>query len=280
MKVGRCSDIVAACASGSPVQASDTATNKHYRRLPHAPAFSVARPERSHFPSAILSLPAFVRRSPPDNSRMYPSSTSRFLCSVGIVRCTKPFAQARNEANSSRVNGGADKRCVILRICPYGGPFQASHFATIKHVISEAPAGLDLAAGCMTRAWMRRPTAPFGSGQNCAGVVLCEQSGGRKVLFAGECAREPNAAGLIKRGRRGCGVEPARGPINGLARAAFVSRCSRLRRGGARAGRILEARLVTRASGASPRQDAAAAKRNASPHRQLDQADHLSCSLR
>lgn len=140
--------------------------------------------------SSILSLPAFVRRSPPDNSCMYPSSISRFLCSAGIVRCTKPFAQARNETNSSRVNGGADKRCAMLRICPYGGPVQASHPATMKHVISEAPAGLDLAAGRITRPRMSRPTAPFGSGQDGAGV--CE----REVLFAGECARESNPAGL------------------------------------------------------------------------------------
>jgi hypothetical protein len=33
-----------------------------------------------HLPSAILSLPAFVSRSPPDNSCMYPSWISRSLC--------------------------------------------------------------------------------------------------------------------------------------------------------------------------------------------------------
>src|SRR6266478_496166 len=38
-----------------------------------------------HLPSAILSLPAFVSRSPPDNSCMYPSWISRSLCSAGIV---------------------------------------------------------------------------------------------------------------------------------------------------------------------------------------------------
>jgi hypothetical protein len=58
-----------------------------------------------HFPSAILSLPAFVSRSPPDNSCMYPSLISRSLCSAGIVRCIKPLAQSRNETNSSWVNG-------------------------------------------------------------------------------------------------------------------------------------------------------------------------------
>ena len=61
-----------------------------------------------HLPSAILSLPAFVSRSPPDNSCMYPSWISRSLCSAGIVRCIKPLAQSRNETNSSWVNG-ADK---------------------------------------------------------------------------------------------------------------------------------------------------------------------------
>jgi hypothetical protein len=48
-----------------------------------------------HLPSAILSLPAFVSRSPPDNSCMYPSWISRSLCSAGIVRCIKPLAQSR-----------------------------------------------------------------------------------------------------------------------------------------------------------------------------------------
>jgi hypothetical protein len=76
---------------------------------------------------------------------MYPISMSRFLCSDGIVRCTKPFAQARNEANSSRVNDGVDKRCAIFRICPYGGPVQASHPAIIKVVIGETPAELAVA---------------------------------------------------------------------------------------------------------------------------------------
>jgi hypothetical protein len=67
----------------------------------------------SHLPSAILSLPAFVSRSPPDNSCMYPSWISRSLCSAGIVRCIKPLAQSRNETNSSWVNGGTDKPCAI-----------------------------------------------------------------------------------------------------------------------------------------------------------------------
>src|SRR6266853_5480679 len=61
----------------------------------------------AHLPSAILSLPAFVSRSPPDNSCMYPSLISRSLCSAGIARCIKPLAQSRNETNSSWVNGGA-----------------------------------------------------------------------------------------------------------------------------------------------------------------------------
>ena len=84
-----------------------------------------------HLPSAILSLPAFVSRSPPDNSCMYPSWISRSLCSAGIVRCIKPLAQSRNETNSSWVNG-ADKSGFIFQICASGAAVQASHPATIK----------------------------------------------------------------------------------------------------------------------------------------------------
>jgi hypothetical protein len=69
-------------------------------------------------PSAILILPAAVKRMPPKTSSMYPSSISRALCSDGM-RCIKPLAPSRNETNSSRVNGGADG--AILGICPYGG---------------------------------------------------------------------------------------------------------------------------------------------------------------
>jgi len=68
-----------------------------------------------HSPSTILSLPAFVSRSPPDNSCMYPSWISRSLCSTGIARCVKPLAQSRNETNSSWVNGGGAG--AIPRIC-------------------------------------------------------------------------------------------------------------------------------------------------------------------
>lgn len=68
-----------------------------------------------HSPSTILSLPALVSRSPPDNSCMYPSWISRSLCSTGIARCIKPLAQARNETNSSWVNGGGAG--AIPRIC-------------------------------------------------------------------------------------------------------------------------------------------------------------------
>ena len=85
----------------------------------------------SHLPSAILSLPAFVSRSPPDNSCMYPSWISRSLCSAGIVRCIKPLAQSRNETNSSWVNG-ADKSGFIFQICASGAAVQASHPATIN----------------------------------------------------------------------------------------------------------------------------------------------------
>jgi hypothetical protein len=82
-------------------------------------------------PSAILSLPAFVSRSPPDNSCMYPSWISRSLCSAGIVRCIRPLAQSRNETNSSWVNG-ADKSWFIFQTCASGAAVQASHPATIK----------------------------------------------------------------------------------------------------------------------------------------------------
>ena len=82
-----------------------------------------------HLPSAILSLPAFVSRSPPDNSCIYPSWISRSLCSAGIVRCIKPLAQSRNETNSSWVNG-ADKSGFIFQICASGAAVQASHPAT------------------------------------------------------------------------------------------------------------------------------------------------------
>jgi hypothetical protein len=78
----------------------------------------------SHLPSAILSLPAFVSRSPPDNSCMYPSWISRSLCSAGIVRCIKPLAQSRNETNSSWING-ADNSGFIFRICASGAAVQA-----------------------------------------------------------------------------------------------------------------------------------------------------------
>jgi hypothetical protein len=82
-----------------------------------------------HLPSAILSLPAFVSRRPPDNSCMYPSWISRSLCSAGIVRCVKPLAQSRNETNSSWVNG-ADKSGFIFQICASGAAAQASQPAT------------------------------------------------------------------------------------------------------------------------------------------------------
>jgi len=75
---------------------------------------SLRRRGSQPLPSAILSLPAFVSRSPPDNSCMYPSWISRSLCSAGIARCIKPLAQSCNETNSSWVNGGAG---AIPRIC-------------------------------------------------------------------------------------------------------------------------------------------------------------------
>lgn len=45
MKVGCCSDILAVCAYGGPVQASDPAANK-YTAVYSRPAFPVASPER------------------------------------------------------------------------------------------------------------------------------------------------------------------------------------------------------------------------------------------
>ncbi len=72
----------------------------------------------SHSPFTILSLPAFVSRSPPDKSCMYPSWISRSLCSAGIARCIKPLLQSRNETNSSWVNGGGGGGAgAIPRIC-------------------------------------------------------------------------------------------------------------------------------------------------------------------
>lgn len=62
-------------------------------------------PSLIHLPAAILVLPSLVSRRPPNNSSMYPSSISRFLFSIGI-RCIKPLAPSRNEANSPRVRGG------------------------------------------------------------------------------------------------------------------------------------------------------------------------------
>jgi hypothetical protein len=81
--------------------------------------------------SAILILPKPVSRSPPMASSIYPSSIRRVLCSGGM-RCIKPLAPSRNETNSSRVNGGADKLSAIPRMCAFGWPVQASYPATIK----------------------------------------------------------------------------------------------------------------------------------------------------
>ena len=78
-----------------------------------------------HLPSAILCLPAFVSRSSPGNSSMYPSWISRSLCSGGIVRCIGPLAQLRSDTNSSWVSGGADKPCAIPRICASDCPFSS-----------------------------------------------------------------------------------------------------------------------------------------------------------
>ena len=82
-----------------------------------------------HSPSAILSLPAFVSRSPPDNSCTYPRWISRSLCSAEIARCIKPLAQSRNETNSSWVNCGAG---AIPRICAGfpSGRLTSSNMAT------------------------------------------------------------------------------------------------------------------------------------------------------
>jgi hypothetical protein len=76
-------------------------------------------------PSAILCLPAFVSRSSPGNSNMYPSWISRSLCSGGIVRCIGPLAQLRSDTNSSWVSGGADKPCAIPRTYASNCPFSS-----------------------------------------------------------------------------------------------------------------------------------------------------------
>jgi hypothetical protein len=83
-----------------------------------------------HSPSTILSLPAFVSRSPPGNSCMYPSWISRSLCSTGIARCIKPLVHSRNETNSSWVNGGGAG--AIPRICASfsSGRLTSSNVAT------------------------------------------------------------------------------------------------------------------------------------------------------
>jgi hypothetical protein len=78
-----------------------------------------------HSPSAILCLPAFVSRSSPGNSSMYPSWISRSLCSGGIVRCIGPLAQLRSDTNSSWVSGGADKPCAIPRTYASNCPFSS-----------------------------------------------------------------------------------------------------------------------------------------------------------
>jgi hypothetical protein len=203
-------------------QPGSSQSHCHRQTLPpltSRPRFAGWKPRAHHLPSAVLSLPAFVRRSPPDNSCMYPISMSRFLCSDGIVRCTKPFAQARNEANSSRVNGGVDKRCAMLRICPYGCPVQASHAAIFKIVIGDTPAELDLAARC------RRSLDETENGavrQHCAGAGWWPQN----FVCGG-----PSSKGPRLRGRTS-----AR-PIDRSVKAAFVSRRNRLCRGVAGAGR-------------------------------------------
>ena len=116
-----------------------------------------------HLPSAILILPKPVSRSPPKTSSIYLSSISRALCSAGM-RCIKLLAPSRNETNSSRVNGGADKTWAIPRICAYGWRVQASYPATIKltHYLDRARRGV-LAGPCQP------PGKPSSRGLPCSG---------------------------------------------------------------------------------------------------------------
>ena len=115
-----------------------------------------------HSPSAILSLPAFVSRSPPDNSCMYPSLISRSLCSTGIRWCTTPLAQSRNETNSSWVNG-ADKLGFIFQVCASGAAVQARF---VGHNQTE-------------------PLPPWVVGQFDCGRVPGWQTSGRRRIFGG-----------------------------------------------------------------------------------------------
>jgi hypothetical protein len=116
-----------------------------------------------HLPSAILIPPKPVSRSPPKTSSIYLRSISRALCSAGM-RCIKPLAPSRNETNSSRVNGGADKTWAIRRICAYGWRVQARYPATIKltHYLNRARRGV-LAGPC------HPPGKPSSRGLPCSG---------------------------------------------------------------------------------------------------------------
>jgi hypothetical protein len=77
-----------------------------------------------HLPSAILSLPAFVSRSPPDSSGMYPSWRDQSVFVFGwIVRCIKPFAQSRNETNS-RGSMAKTNRGSFSKYAPPALPFK------------------------------------------------------------------------------------------------------------------------------------------------------------
>ena len=69
-----------------------------------------------HSPSTILSLPAFVSRSPPDNSCMYPSWIGSVgLCvRLGLPGASNPWRSPAMRQILRGVNGGAG---AILRLC-------------------------------------------------------------------------------------------------------------------------------------------------------------------
>src|SRR5262245_28754011 len=84
---------------------------------------------QSHSPSAILSLPAFVSRSPPDNACTYPSWISRSLCAAGIARCINPW---RSPATRQILRGSVVvQTSLVPRICASDCPL-SDNDATIK----------------------------------------------------------------------------------------------------------------------------------------------------
>ena len=116
---------------------------------------------QSHSHSAILSLPGFVSRSPPDNSRIYLVGSVGLCIRPGL--CIKSLAQSRNETNSSWVSSGADKPCAIPRICASDCPF-SNNAATIKvthYQLTQCPVGV-LVIGWLPLPWRSVSFVPHG----------------------------------------------------------------------------------------------------------------------